>query len=453
MPIRGWSDALRVPRLGTIALGRRDERGVPYAVDHFVVPPEVEAVYGPEPRELDILIPGEDLEKVFPAWLKRYGDQFGLICRGDGETATLSAVYARKFGDEYGISATPGIGGWRYAFAGGEPVPVEPGGDGAGWLRIPCPYRECPHYRARKCTEVAMLSVLLPKVPGVLGVYQLDTGSFNSYQNVLNSLEILRRMVGRISFIPLKLKVRMETHHPVVLHEGEEKRVRSQNPVLYVDMGDLTLERVLELAREGRLLKVAALPAAAPLEIEPPDEDEKPELLYPPQEAPDISAVVEDPSPGAGSPPEREEPESPAASQPAVSSEVSPEPRDRKAPEPPASEAGAPAEAALLPWEDLVFRAVGSPREVKDKRGRSAAVRAELVSGGLPPGQYTVYGAIGKPAVDFLLGLAPGDEFVVSADAVQKVKEKNVLVDRASLAQADALEDLGEDLDAEEALF
>lgn len=483
-------------------MGYKDEKGVPYGVDYFVVPPEVQEIYGREPRELDVLIPGEDLDKVFPAWLKRYGDQFGLICRGDGETATLSAVYARKFGADYGVVARQlaaaaggeGIGGWQYVFAAtGEIAPVEVGGDGAEWLRIPCAYKECPHYRAKKCTEVAMLNVLLPKVPGVLGVYQLDTGSFHSYQNVVNALEILRRMVGRISFIPLKLKVRMETHHPLVVHNGQEKRVKSQNPVLYIDMGDLTLEKVLQLAREGRLLQVAALPAAGPLEIEPPDE-RKPELLYPPQEEKaeaaetDLSAVLDagEKADPAQVPPAAPEP----APQQAATPEVAPPPEPAAAPQKPepaspAADAAAPAEIPAadspekpaapeasrppaappqqaLPKEDLVFRVTGRSRPFKDRRGQSCKVPAELVSGDLPAGSYVVFGVVGRPVVAFLEKLERDDEFVVPADAVHQVRGSAVVIREAQLRSAAGepeepewdlagLQDLGEDLDVDEA--
>ena len=53
-------------------------------------------------QELDIMVPSEDLESFFPAHLKRYG-HYGLICKGNGQTATLPAEYAMKFGHEYGL--------------------------------------------------------------------------------------------------------------------------------------------------------------------------------------------------------------------------------------------------------------------------------------------------------------------------------------------------------------
>ena len=80
MAIKGWSDSDRIPRLGKIALGVKDERGIPKAVDYFVVPPEVKEVYGAEPKELDILIPNENLDSLFGS-PEKIREQYGLICR------------------------------------------------------------------------------------------------------------------------------------------------------------------------------------------------------------------------------------------------------------------------------------------------------------------------------------------------------------------------------------
>lgn len=276
--IKGWTDSVRIPRLGTIALGIKDEKGVPKAVDYFVVPPEVQEVYGPQPRELDIVLPSEDLESIFPAYLKRYGNQYGLICRGDGEYASVNETYARTSGAEYGLKVENGV---IVDMATCEVVPVEKSG-GQGWVQIPCPYKNCQHYINKKCREVAVFSALLPKVPGVLGAYSIDTGSFNSYQNIKNSLLILKAMVGRISFIPLKLKVRMQEVHPNV----GEKQIKRAVPIMYVDMGDITLEKMLQLARERKLLTTVTLlpePAAVDVDVEPYDENVKPELLYEPE--------------------------------------------------------------------------------------------------------------------------------------------------------------------------
>lgn len=325
--IKGWTDAVRWPRLGTFGLGVKTEKGAPRSVDYFVVPPEVAEVYGEKPRELDVIIPFEDdvetLEVVFPAWLKRYGAEFGLICRGDNETAELSALYARRSGAEYGVFWKNG----RFYDAAGRPVPLTSGEDGRGWLRIPCSKRTCPHYLNLKCREVAILNVLLPKVPGILGVYSIDTGSFSSYQNIKNALALLKGLAGRISFIPLKLKVRVQEAHPVVGAPGEERQIKSLVPVMYLDMGDLTFERVLEMGRRGTLVASLSLPAPKGA----PEAEEEAAGF-----APEAPAESDLPAEECG---EGESPEAPeeAPSGGPEPSEVSPDPEEA-APEAPAKE-------------------------------------------------------------------------------------------------------------------
>jgi len=246
--IYGFSDVIRIPRLGKIRLGvkeisQRTGAEYPKAVDYFVCPPEVQAVHGERPKELEIMFPYEDIETVFPTALKRYGQQAGLLCKGDGRTAQ---------------ELVDGTDEWR---------------------DVPCTYQNCPHYQRQHCQEVGNLQVILPKVKGCLGVYQIDTTSFHSVTNIKNGLELLRQMVGRISMIPLILEVRMQETHPLV----NGKRIQSIVPVMNLKIGK-TMYEILEMARQNKLVQAvnAAGALQAPkLEIEgemlPNDTD----YLYP----------------------------------------------------------------------------------------------------------------------------------------------------------------------------
>ncbi|MGB9812468.1 MAG: hypothetical protein ACPLRZ_11415 [Thermovenabulum sp.] len=279
MPIKGWSDVTRLQRIGQIAIGKKDERGIPTPTDYFVVPDEVKKVYGEKPRELDIIIPSEDIETIFPAYLKRYGEQYGLICRGDGEYASLSLAYAKINPQEYRLKRV----GDDFFDEYGEKLSKEIGRDGKEWLQIRCTYKNCPLYKAKKCKEIAVLNVILPKVSSLLGVYSIDTGSFNSYINIRNALELLRRMIGRISFVPLKLKVKMVETHPTVTIKGEEKKIKKLVPVMYIDM-DMNYETLLSYLRQQKELQELSLHRYmldGGVEIEPVNDEQKPELLYP----------------------------------------------------------------------------------------------------------------------------------------------------------------------------
>jgi len=177
MPIYGISDFKRLPRLGKIKLGKKDEsrKGAPVQTRYFVCPEEIQKIYGPEPTELDIMFPLNDTEIVFPQYMKLYG-KTGLKCKGDGRNAMamVGGVLKEK-------TCTPGA-------------------------------KEC-----QGCKPLGTLNVLLPKVPG-FGVWQIWTSSWNSIVNLNSSIDMIKAMTGgRIAFIPIKLK--LQEHNAVVVKE------------------------------------------------------------------------------------------------------------------------------------------------------------------------------------------------------------------------------------------
>ena len=95
-------EARRMPRLGKIRLGLKVKNKNakpcdcvngcfkcthPFETPYFVVPTEVARYCGKEPAELDIIVPLEDLETVFPRSYKWYGSSRGLKCSGNLEKA------------------------------------------------------------------------------------------------------------------------------------------------------------------------------------------------------------------------------------------------------------------------------------------------------------------------------------------------------------------------------
>ena len=74
-PIEGVSTIIRYPRLGKIRLGVKKEgqKGpYPEAVNFFVCPDEVKAVYQDRPTELRIMFPNDDMELIAPQYYKCY---------------------------------------------------------------------------------------------------------------------------------------------------------------------------------------------------------------------------------------------------------------------------------------------------------------------------------------------------------------------------------------------
>lgn len=244
MPIKGWSDSKRLPRIGKIHLGERKtsektQKEYPTQTDYFVVKPDDSTgipaaqafydVYGPTPREITIAFPSNDPDSFFPQSLSSYrkiGERHKLYCRGDGESASRSD------------------------------------GEG-GRFQMECRYQECPVYQDDKCKELSQLQFFLPDVPG-LGLWQIDSSSYNTTRNLNGSIEMIRALTGgRIAMIPLKLRIIPKVVDP----DGKPKTVY----VLTLGVDDMRLTDFMQ--------NTPLLTANTPI-IEPIPEDELPDDLY-----------------------------------------------------------------------------------------------------------------------------------------------------------------------------
>jgi hypothetical protein len=240
MPIKGVSEVIRLPRLGKIRLGIKQENAegtvYPSPADYFVCPEEVRKVFGEKPKELRIMFPTDDETQWASQYLRCYSKTGNLICRGDGETAVAKVETVN-----------------REAGSKGETI--------SKLLEMPCDPGRCPIHKQGSCRRVMNLQFLLPDCPG-FGVYQLDTGSFYSIVNINSSLELIRGTCGRLSMIPLSLKLVEQEVQP----EGEKKTAR-----------------VLSLTAPYSLVEIqkyAQMPPGQVLLLPPPD-NEAPEDLFP----------------------------------------------------------------------------------------------------------------------------------------------------------------------------
>ena len=186
MTIKNLTEQLRMPRLGKLHLGYRDEKkkGAPTATDYFVCPDEVKKVYGDKPKQLPIMIPTEDSEYWASQYYRAYSQTRGLICRGDGE------IYHRMVDIETKEIASKDT-------------------KNVAWVDGVCAGQDCPIYQDKKCNEMMCLQFMLPDVPGV-GVWQVDTGSINSIRNINSEAHLIRRLCGHISMLPLFLTLEPE---------------------------------------------------------------------------------------------------------------------------------------------------------------------------------------------------------------------------------------------------
>lgn len=183
--IQGLSDIRRLPRLGIIKLGTKEiseKSGKEYPKESpfFVCPPEVKAIFGDEPTDIDVMFPMADREIIFPQSYRYYGSGKGLKCEGDEVNAS------RK---------------------------NEQTGEWEDFDCATCPLRLEQDGKAAVCKPRAFLQVIIPRV-SVGGVYQISTTSRTTIVNINSGLDYVQTVVGRVQMVPLTLRRRpMETHH------------------------------------------------------------------------------------------------------------------------------------------------------------------------------------------------------------------------------------------------
>lgn len=255
MPIKGFSNTERLPRLGKLRLGYIDESGprsFPRATDWFVVPDAVAEVYGQRPTIIEpVLLPGENDDQFASLYYRYYTTTFGLTCKGDGETA--SRLVDLDIFDET-REPVPASSNTRQSDRRNDPVTAR--------MDVECP---CPLLETRQCRPILMLQIVLPQVKGI-GIWQIDTQSVNSIRNVESCLHMLRFSAGRFTGIPLRLSlVPMK-----VTPRGQSAKT--------VRVLDLQVSTEYSPAALGAFAK--GLPEHAPVAL-PVADDERPEEITP----------------------------------------------------------------------------------------------------------------------------------------------------------------------------
>lgn len=244
-PIKGVSEIRRMPRLGKIRLGikqisPRTQNPYPVATDYFVLPDEVKKYVGEKPKALQIMFPVEDPREFAIQWLRCYSFTQGLVCKGDG------LLSRRKVDVASGALADHTTVEWEWK-------------DG-----LPCDPKSCPEYSSEKpqCRRVMNLLFLMPDIPG-FGVWQLDTTSFYSIVNINSCIDLIKRLCGRISFIPLTLSLEPQIVEPLGIKKKTVHILQIRSDV-----------KLAEIQRLGRRRPEHVL-------LPPLDEEEIPTDLYP----------------------------------------------------------------------------------------------------------------------------------------------------------------------------
>jgi|GEM_PF-6765745 len=287
--IKELSDIRRLRRVGKIHLGVKamSQKGNPYpkAVDYFVVKadestPAIAAetfkkVYGENPKELEIMFPVDAVNIFWDCWYKSYvrtqSTGGKLICKGDGITANRLDMQTGELQEIHCLGP-----------------------------------EECEYAKDKKtglptaCRRVGTLQFLIPKV-GILGVWQIDTGSFNGIVSLNSDIDMIRSVTGgRIAMIPLILKVvpkkcmvegkQSIIHHLTVEWRGEFKQLialgqQRLSQLAYQVEGPSPDEIPTDLMPEETVPLIGQDAAgAAPAEKPEPVQEAEAELMEPEQQ-------------------------------------------------------------------------------------------------------------------------------------------------------------------------
>ena len=263
----GLSSRRSTSRMGKFRLGKKGKNAkgkeYPQKLDYFRADPEDENVLGlihkllgEKPKRLRIMFTSDDLEMVFPQYLKKYGKS-GLLCKGtggrDSEGNPLPALF-RIVDKETGEAVDD----------------------------YPCDPDNCEDYKSGRCKRLASLSFILRDLPA-LRVWQIDTTSQISIQRLntrFEDLAALSRAAGRhnlIAGMPLILSL-----GPVQVKPDKAKKKQT------VYCLDLELDH--NALMTGGDPMVAFLRPLA--QTGPPDEHQAPDGLYPRSEVENGADVV-----------------------------------------------------------------------------------------------------------------------------------------------------------------
>ena len=208
----GLSSRRSTSRMGKFRLGKKGKNAkgkeYPQKLDYFRADPEdenllglIHELLGEKPKRLRIMLTSDDLEIVFPQYLKKYGKS-GLLCKGtggkDSEGNPLPALF-RIVDKETGEAVDD----------------------------YPCDPDNCEDYKSGRCKRLASLSFILRDLPA-LRVWQIDTTSQISIQRLntrFEDLAALSRAAGRpylIAGVPLILSL-----GPVQVKPDKAKKSRT----------------------------------------------------------------------------------------------------------------------------------------------------------------------------------------------------------------------------------
>ena len=221
----------------------------PVKYDHFVitkterddesrliVDDEIMGRLGEHCTELDVMLLFDEIKLNFPYWFAYYEGKI-CVCSGDGEKARRRIVEKGEVVDTKEFDCNPDT---------------------------------CEYFKKNQCKPHGVLSVILKQMSSIGGVAVFRTGSWNSIQEILGSLEMIKFTAGgRLAGIPLKLKV-----------APKKAEVKGRPMLIYTvyleykglgngkSITEELMDRAIELSKKRQLVQTPVLIAERRKEIE-----------------------------------------------------------------------------------------------------------------------------------------------------------------------------------------
>jgi hypothetical protein len=250
----GISDRVSMPRIGKLRLGEKKTSGsgkeYPSETDYFRIDPDphmapdarqilidrFHAEYGERAQILtDVYFPSDVKDFAFSSSLEWWGKtQAGgkLLCQGNG-------VEAQRLNVE--------TGQWE--------------------SRPCCQVARCPEWEAGKSKLMTRLRIFLPKI-SMSGYFQIDTSSQVGTGNVLDLINHLLTMFGRLTSIPLTLSREPKP----IPYEGKT----TTHYVLVMRAPNVNLDEFKQIVSRNQFLLAAG---GGEVDLEVPEEDVPEELV------------------------------------------------------------------------------------------------------------------------------------------------------------------------------
>lgn len=272
MGIKGLTDrGCQFPQIGNIRKGDRGgKNNAPRDLNYFRVEfDERETrraskfldVYQSQPTEINILLPFNEIERVWDAWCEAYV-KGRMIARSDGEYFLYLVNPATG-----AIEVADGVN------AKGEKVPHREKIDNAGKI---------------KCKPVGRLKVIIPELQS-LAYLVVHTTSIIDIRNISEQLEAIRAINGSIAGIPLVLRRRPKQ---ISVPKDDGTKVRMTKYMLSIEADPEWVSAKMDAMRYAALPQVSGERLALPGVSEAADVEDDTEEQAEYEQAPANEAQV-----------------------------------------------------------------------------------------------------------------------------------------------------------------